>query len=236
MSLCININLSMDIEETKEKMLAINNAKQKLRDAVSNEVGVIQAQFSELKKDRLDNGYHFDVGSLKMAIINKMGVDPSLLKPVEGWDSNEGLANLFGFFSGDSYETKRAKLDTLERDHKIIVNYRDEHEQTYSKHIIITKFAAIADSLANMFDQSIGSLVSTYLTTLIVADVVRSSDKHTRYHLEFFVMTDTDMVKFYFLDIAVERIMSQGWFTLLRGEQELVKIRILNMIGLTKKL
>jgi hypothetical protein len=128
-----------------------------------------------------------------------------------------------------------------------------------------------------MFDHSIGSLVSTYLTTLIVADVVRSSHKHTRYHLEFFVMADTDMVKFYFLgiliitafcfllpfhlfpiptplsnpfhslcssvgkklvsvDIAVERIMSQGWFTLLRGEQELVKIRILNMIGLTKKL
>jgi hypothetical protein len=64
-----------------------------------------------------------------------LGVDPSLLKPVEGWDSNQGLANLFGFFSGDSYETKRAKLDTLERDHKIIVNYRDEHEQTYSKHV-----------------------------------------------------------------------------------------------------
>lgn len=150
-----------------------------------------------------------------------MSLDPSLLKPVEGCDSNQGLANLFGFFIGDSYETKRAKLDTLERDHKIIVNYRDEHEQTYSKHVcylitlaclfiihliiilqmFITKFADIADSLVNMFDQSIGSLVATYLTSLIVADIVRSSDKHTHYHFEFFVMTGTDMVKFNFLGI-----------------------------------
>lgn len=71
MSLCININLSMDIEGTKEKMLMINNLKQKWRD---EEVGVMHAQFSELKKDQQD-GYQIDVGTLKKAI---MGVDPSL--------------------------------------------------------------------------------------------------------------------------------------------------------------
>lgn len=132
------INLAMDIDEPKERMLAIKNAKQKLREVASQEAAAIQTQFSELKKERLDNGYHFDVESLKKAVTNKMGVDASLLAPVVGWDTNDALLRLFDFYSGDSYETKRAKLDALERDHKIIVNFRDEHEQTYSKHVCLS--------------------------------------------------------------------------------------------------
>jgi hypothetical protein len=64
------------------------------------------------------DGFQFDVRSIKKAIIDHISIDPLFLEPIVGWDAVMGVYDVFG---RDMFDTKKAKLQELERTHKIIV-------------------------------------------------------------------------------------------------------------------
>lgn len=120
--------------------------------------------------------------------------------------------------------------------------------------MITTRLAEVAASLGGVFDASIGSIVSAYISTLVAGVLFqKEADNHVRYQLEFFVVSSGDIVTFYFLgiqnllyvvysrtlmllDIDVEILKMEGWLAVLRAETESVRIRVLNIIGFTKRL
>ena len=68
--------------------------------------------------------------------------------------------------------------------------------------MIISHLPEVAEALGSTFDASIGSIIMSYVTTLITGALLHWEEgKHIRYQLEFFVVTVGDIVTFYFLGI-----------------------------------
>lgn len=93
-------------------------------------------QMGSVKRQRLDDGsFQFDLGSLKLALVDKLGVPAAALEPVESWDQMDALHTKFGFDSQDSFDARINKINALEKAKQIYVSLRDKHTQLYTKKV-----------------------------------------------------------------------------------------------------